>query len=127
MENAMKLDKNWYIWLNSVHFLGNPVWWKNTLNKYIYVIGNESSPKAQPHKEKLFLSRSYISNFRQFHCIFHSLGHPVWWKFTLNKGIYVFETRGSQKTPPYKGKQGVLEMDNAMKLSNNWDIWLQSL
>ena len=44
MENAMKLAKIWDIWLNSVHFLGHPVWWKYTLNKYIYVFGTKGFP-----------------------------------------------------------------------------------
>ena len=110
MENAMKLDKNWYIWLISVHFLGHPVWWKNTLNKYIYVIGNEGPPKAQPHKEKLFLKSNYnakcniskfLAHFMAFSIFF---GHPIWSKYTWNKFICIFGTKGSIKAPPHKGK-----------------------
>ena len=41
------------------NFLGYPLWWKHTLNQYIYVIGTKGSQKAQPHKEKLFWDRSY--------------------------------------------------------------------
>ena len=37
MENAMKLAKIWDIWLNSVHFLGHPVWWKYNSNKYLCI------------------------------------------------------------------------------------------
>ena len=53
MENAMKWAKILRIWLQSVHLLGDPVWWKFTLSKFTYVFGTKGSQKAQPHK--LFL------------------------------------------------------------------------
>ena len=50
MENAMKWAKILRIWLQSVHLLGDPVWWKFTLSKFTYVFGTKGSQKAQPHK-----------------------------------------------------------------------------
>ena len=57
MENAMKWAKILRIWLQSVHLLGDPVWWKFTLSKFTYVFGTKGSQKAQPHK--LFWESSY--------------------------------------------------------------------
>ena len=72
-ENAIKWAKNWCIWLQSVHFLGHPVWWKFTLNKYIFVFGTKGSQKAQPHK--LFWESSYSdwSHIFQFSVYFMAL------------------------------------------------------
>ena len=47
--------------------------------------------------------KSYIKSFSQFHGIFPFLGHPVWWKYTLNNVIYVLGTKGYQKAPTHKG------------------------
>ena len=41
--------------------------------------------------------------FSLFHGIFNFFGHPVWSKQTQNNFVYIFGTKGSQKTPPHKG------------------------
>ena len=49
-------------------FLGHPVWWKYTLNKYVHVLGTKGSKKATTHKWKLFWESNYIdgSHISQF-------------------------------------------------------------
>ena len=52
--------------------------------------------------DQLYWLKSHISIFSPFYAIFHFLGHPVWWKYTVKMYIYVFATKGSQKAPPYE-------------------------
>ena len=40
--------------------------------------------------------------FSQLFIVFPFLGHPVWLKHPLNKFIYVFGSKGSQKAPSQK-------------------------
>ena len=42
-------------------------------------------------------------NFQPISWHFQFFGHPVWSKQTQNNFVYIFGTKGSQKTPPHKG------------------------
>ena len=89
-------------------FLGHPVWLKKTLNMVIYVFGSKGSQKAPAQKENCYgrstilIEVKYLHFYPIIHCILNLLGHPVWWKYTLNKSIYVFWTKGTQKAPAQK-------------------------
>ena len=117
MGNATKWYQNWYTWIftiqgvlkngkcneigqnlrymTSVHFLGHPVWWKYTLNKYIYIVWIKSTSKAPVHKDRFFresyIDDSHISQFIDHFIAFPIFfGHPAMWKYTLNECIYIF-------------------------------------
>ena len=89
-------------------FLGHPVWLKHTLNMVIYVYGSKGSQKAPAQKQNCYrrstilIEVKYQHFYPIIHCILHLVGHPVWWKYTLNRSIYVFWTKGTQKVPAQK-------------------------
>ena len=103
MENGTKLAKIWDIWLNSLHFIGHPVWWKYTLNKYIYVFGTKGFPKAQPHKEKLFLE-SHISIFLAHFMGFSIFLDTLYGQNRLGISLSIYLGQKVKKNPPQNGK-----------------------
>ena len=90
-------------------FLSTPCMAKTHFEYRYLCIWIERVPKGPSWEAELLQEINYIDQsqisaffFPIIHCILHFLGHPVWWKYTLNESFYVFLTEGTQKAPDQK-------------------------
>ena len=71
-------------------------------------LGLKAPQRLSLIKKNFFLRATimlgHISKFLAYFMAFSIFfGHPVWSKQTQNNFVYIFGTKGSQKTPPHKG------------------------
>ena len=63
-------------WTRAYSFLGHPVWWKYTLNKYAHVLGTKGSQKAPTQSGKLFWESNCIDGSHIFQFLAHFKNFP---------------------------------------------------
>ena len=92
--------------LKQSNFLGHTLWWKFTLNEYIYVFGTKGHQKAQPHKPFFWESNnndwSHIFPFLVYVMALSIFLDTLYGENTIQIRIYVFGTKGHQKAQPNK-------------------------